>query len=169
MKSTWLGIACASVLLFGVQSGLAFAADMALKAAPAPDAPPTWTGCYIGPQIGYASGYQSVIDPAANLLVTTVAPIGGLLGGAIGCNYQFGKFLIGIEDDMSWTETTGTNSDIPPNYNPTFSHSVRVPWLDTVRGRAGIAIDRSLVYATGGLAFANIVDSAVGQGVPGVL
>jgi outer membrane immunogenic protein len=44
-----------------------------------------------------------------------------------------------------------------------------VPWLDTVRGRAGIAIDRSLVYATGGLAFADIVDSAVGQGVPGVL
>jgi hypothetical protein len=44
-----------------------------------------------------------------------VAPIGGLLGGAIGCIYQFGRFLIGIEDDMSWTETTGTNNDIPPN------------------------------------------------------
>jgi len=146
----------------------AFAADMAVKAPP-PAAPAawTWTGCYVGIEGGGVLSHDPVVaTTGANVgtTVTTISSSDGLVGGTIGCNYQFSLFVIGIEDDLSWTGLQGTASDQKP-FNTAFSHSVSATWLDTLRGRAGVVFGGGgFLYATGGAAFAGIQDSATGAG-----
>lgn len=135
MKKLLTGIAA---FLFAAGLGSAFAAD--LPPAPQVYAPPvvapiySWTGCYLGIEGGGAWGQSQ--DTAA------------------GCNYQLGHAVIGIEDDMSWTNISGTTNDIRP-FNLAARSSTNVTWLDTLRGRVGVAWDRFFFYGTGGVAFAN--------------
>ncbi len=169
MKKSLLGLATIGALI----AGPAMAADMPLKAPPAPVAPAfSWTGCYIGVEGGGAWGHESVVattgTPGAT--VTNINPSGGLIGGTIGCNYQFNNIVVGVEDDLSWDGLSGTGGDQAPFFNTTFSHSVKTTWLDTLRGRIGIVLPppSTLLYVTGGAAWTNIQDSAVGPGVPAV-
>jgi outer membrane immunogenic protein len=76
---------------------------------------------------------------------------GGLAGGTVGCNYQAGSWVFGVEDDLSWINKQGSAHDIPP-FNVNAVNSVQEKWLDTFRGRIGYTWDRTLIYATGGLA-----------------
>jgi outer membrane immunogenic protein len=145
------------------------AADISLPLKSPPPPPVwTWTGCYVGLQGGGAMGTDPVVANTGALVgrtVTTITPSNGLVGGTVGCNYQFSWFVIGAEDDLSWNGIQATSADRAP-FNTTFSHSVRGTWLDTLRGRVGIATwDNAFVYATGGAAFAGLQDSAIGPGV----
>jgi outer membrane immunogenic protein len=80
---------------------------------------------------------------------------GGLVGGTVGCNYQIGRhWVIGVEDDLSWTNKQGTANDIRP-FDTTGTSQTSERWLDTLRGRIGVAWDRALFYGTGGVAFAD--------------
>jgi outer membrane immunogenic protein len=132
-------------------AGQALAADLPPPVAPPPRAPATyvpvvpvfsWTGIYIGLNGGYNFG---TVSPTAGTGFNTD---GFLVGGTIGGNYQFGSFVIGIEGDGDYNSLSTT----PPGAAPgtTFSSD----WLATVRGRAGYAIDRLLIFGTGGAAFA---------------
>ena len=76
---------------------------------------------------------------------------GYLIGGTLGGNYQWGQFVLGIEGDGDWTNLTGTSTT-----NCGVGCTTQSDWLATVRGRAGYAFDRVLVYGTGGGAFANV-------------
>jgi outer membrane immunogenic protein len=124
-----------------VAGGQAIAADLPMAAPPTAPAyykaaplPFSWTGIYLGVNGGYNFG--------------TVAPTGGgnistngfLGGGTLGGNYQMGSFVIGLEGDG--------------DYNSTNNNGFKSDWLATVRGRAGWALDRVLLYGTGGAAFA---------------
>jgi len=146
----------------------ALAADMALKAPPPAAAPVmTWTGCYLGLEGGGQWGRQNVLASADGSTVTNINPHGGLFGGTIGCNYQTGSIVFGVENDLSWSGLRGTAFDLPP-FNTTFSHSVSTTWLDTLRARLGVAVGTGnawLLYVTGGAAFTNIKDSVVGGGL----
>src|SRR5262249_18396498 len=82
-------------------------------------------------------------------------PSGGLVGGTLGCNYQFSQFVVGVENDLSWTGFSATQADIAP-FNPAFSHSVRTTWLDTLRARAGFTVGAGVYYVTGGAGFTDI-------------
>jgi outer membrane immunogenic protein len=146
------------------------AADLPLPMKAPPPPPPawTWTGCYGGIEGGGTIGNDRVkanTGAFAGTTVTNLTPTGGLGGGTIGCNYQFARFVvIGIEDDISWNGLRGSFADQAP-FAATFSHSVSSNWLDTLRGRVGIATwDNALFYATGGVAFAGIQDSVTGPG-----
>jgi outer membrane immunogenic protein len=162
-----LAIGIAAVLaLIGPQ---ALAANMAVK-APSPAATPAlgWTGCYLGAEGGGVWGREAPVSTTAGTIgpeITSIRPNGGMFGGTVGCNYQAGTFVVGVEDDMSWAGLRGTGNDQPP-FAAGFTHSVRSPWLDTLRGRGrvGVAVDRALIYATGGAAFTRIEDSAAGGG-----
>ena len=164
-----LGVAIAA-LAAGVAS--ASAADLPARSytkAPPMVAAYTWTGCYVGVEGGgiWGRGNQFQNDPAASAIVVAaggaptlglpqtsgIHPNGGLAGGTVGCNYQFGgNWVIGLEGDVSWTNASGTSSGIAPFGVATpFQTSQR--WMDTVRGRIGYAWDRVLVYGTGGAAF----------------
>ena len=89
------------------------AADLGLYTAPPARVPVfTWAGCYIGGNVGWGSGRETVSIP--NLAETTGVPElagislpsatgdtkGVLGGGQVGWNYQFApNWVIGIEGD----------------------------------------------------------------------
>jgi outer membrane immunogenic protein len=160
-----LTTAIAAIALIGTP---AFAADMAVKAPPAAPgpAPISWTGCYLGIEGGGIFANETVVNTSSANFGDTVAnihPSGGLFGGTLGCNYQISYFVIGIENDISWTGLHGTGGDQPP-FNTTFTHSFSTNWLDTLRGRVGVTAGSALLYATGGAAFTRVNDSASGGG-----
>src|SRR5262245_29248897 len=89
-------------------AGTAMAADMPARAPAAPQiyrAPSpviyTWTGCYIGVQGGWTWG-NSRHDSAIGPITDSYNVEGGLAGGTLGCNYQAGLAVFGIEGDYSW-------------------------------------------------------------------
>jgi outer membrane immunogenic protein len=160
-------LVAATVALGTFTFSAANAGDLSLPLR-APPPPPTWTwtGCYVGIEGGGALVHDPVTantGPHSGATVATITASDGLVGGTVGCNYQFYRFfVIGIEDDLSWNRVQATAGDQKP-FATTFSQTVRGSWLDTLRGRAGIVTwDNALFYATGGAAFAGIQDSVSG-------
>jgi outer membrane immunogenic protein len=87
---------------------LVFAADMAVKAPPAPVMGlPSWTGFYLGINGGYGWGEDSDWTLGGNLLGTG-RTTGGLVGGQIGYNWQMGSLVFGIQGDGDWSRIKGT-------------------------------------------------------------
>ena len=143
----------------------ASAADMPVKAAPPPPVAPiyNWTGFYIGAHVGGAWTDTDWFYPcsATNLLIPSPCNLaqGGhsasswLAGGQVGFNYQVGRFVWGIEADFSATRMEGRNLDVAfPTQE--FLHS-RTDFIGTVAPRVGVAWDRVLLYAKGGVAWAH--------------
>lgn len=164
-------------------SAAAVAADLPSRkfAAPAPVAPAfTWTGFYIGANAGYAwnesrTRYSYLLaDPADlpefNALGLVPQSLGrnsdGFVGGGqIGYNYQMGQFVLGLEADLQYLDARQQSALVVvasdgAGSTGTFTTVARsrVDWLGTVRARAGFAIDRTLIYATGGLAYGRTTD-----------
>jgi len=163
-------------LVFGALIAPAVAADMPLKAPVYTKAPPpalvfSWTGFYVGGNIGGLWSNSNIIYTANPGFFTSAALIssdgsprlrstsftGGFQAGA---NWQTGALVIGLETDInaasvrnSAVVTRGAVPGLPSGY--TVSESVNSNWLFTLRPRAGVAFDRVLLYATGGLAVAN--------------
>jgi outer membrane immunogenic protein len=120
--------------------------------------PYNWTGCYLGAAGGGAWGtsrHDAVNDGTASGLTISgdFGVSGSIIGGTAGCNYQTGGVVFGIENDFSWSNLNGSAYDTPP-FDPNTVSATSQNWLDTLRGRAGIAWDRWLGYLTGGAAFA---------------
>lgn len=105
-----------------------------------------WTGIYAGVHLGY--GWGDVHRPGAG-----GGDADGVLGGAqLGASVQWGNFVAGIETDISGTGIQGTTST--PGGVTTMRSDL--DYFGTLRGRAGFAFDRFLVYGTGGLAYAGL-------------
>ncbi len=166
MKKLVLG----ATALIAVGVAPALAADLR---APYTKAPPiavapiySWTGCYVGIEGGGAWGRSRQTNLAGGIaadITNTFDLSGGLIGGTVGCNYQVSNFVFGVEGDGSWTNKRGSAPDIAP-FNTAFRSSTSERSLYTVRGRAGVAFDRILLYVTGGAAAADVGISAVGPG-----
>src|SRR5262249_61184853 len=77
---------------------------------------------------------------------------GELGGGEIGCNYQVGNWVWGVEVDGSWAAKDGQNNLIAP-FVGTFVDKISERWLATARGRLGYAVDKWMWYITGGAAW----------------
>src|SRR5262249_13529254 len=82
-------------------------------------------------------------------------------GGQIGCNYQFGQWVIGVEADGSGTNKEGQAQEVPlAPFIPGRSNWVsqtQERWLVTARGKLGWAAwDKSMAYVTGGRSRAKI-------------
>ena len=148
------------------------AADLAVKAPPAPVF--QWSGCYAGVNIGEgasASNFGSAVDAGSYLTAgdpATAAGSGGggknadgiLPGGQVGCNYQTGTFVFGLEGDVDYFRSNpvfNNNTNTLANGN-TFAigQSLTTNYLATIRPRIGIGADRNLAYITGGAAFTSI-------------
>src|SRR5262249_20888381 len=71
----------------------------------------------------------------------------------IGYNAQYGgRWLFGLEGDMSWTNADGSSANQPPFF-PTHSSETAEHWLSTARVRLGaVPADRWPAYVTGGVA-----------------
>jgi outer membrane immunogenic protein len=109
----------------------------------------SWTGIYMGINAGY--GTARLIESAssgADSLSASESGSGLIAGGQIGANYQSGVFVVGFEVDEQWSNQRST-------YN-LFGTTVtdKVVAFGTARVRGGIAMDRVLLYLTGGGAYA---------------
>lgn len=118
----------------------------------------------------FTPGFGEVRDGAvaAGYAETIGGNFAGILGGGqVGYNFQADRLLIGIEADLSYLDTEdkdrtafpggiGPNPNAPGNifFSPgTASTRQSLDYLGTVRLRLGYAMDRTLLYTTGGLAY----------------
>jgi outer membrane immunogenic protein len=131
---------------------VARAADMPAKApmyAPAPVA--DWTGVYLGIQ-GGAVRRDALAELGLFGFELDGSKTGGTAGAVLGYNWQHGSFVYGLEGDWSWI---GAKTGHLANLGQT-STSFDVNSISTIRGRAGLALDSTLFYLTGGAAFGHI-------------
>ncbi len=140
-------IAAVSVLAF---AGVSQSADIIVEADPvvqlqAPNF--SWTGMYAGIQGGY---FDTSVDSAPG------SQSSGNLGGYAGYNYQINnRFVLGVEGD--YNKAFGTYGGF----------GYELSSFGSLRGRAGYAMDRTMVFATGGLALMDY-ERSTGAGDPGL-
>ena len=144
----------AGTALLTVVSGSALAADMRPARAPvytkAPMMAPafSWTGCYVGANVGglwATKNWSGVASSSQDIS-------GGLGGGQVGCNYQVNTWVFGIQGDYDWTNVSGTAADAALLGNTDRS---TIKGLASVTGRVGYTWDRFLGYVKGGGAWEN--------------
>lgn len=184
MKKVAIGLLSVGALCVGLCQG-ASAADLGVLAAPPPPVVtvPTWTGFYVGGNVG--AGWAKNDTSVSGLLPTGLLPtasdeadrqaladleltgsippliagsipltsqtmtgfIGGLQGGY---NRQFGTFVVGVEADGDWGNVNGTAPCLV-----VVSCTAKISSLWDVGGRAGVVVDKALVYVKGGGAWAS--------------
>lgn len=110
-----------------------------------------WTGAYVGLHVG---GGRSSVDWTYTSNSSTADHNGaGVIGGVqAGYNYQVGQWVVGAEADISASGIEG-KTDCP---NAAWSCETSIDWLGTARLRLGYAVDRVLLYGTGGLAVGKV-------------
>jgi outer membrane immunogenic protein len=149
-------------------TGCAFAADLPQAAPPPPRAPVAylpappvynWGGIYYGVNAGGAWVSQSATT-MTNLAgavepTTSISSTGFAGGGQLGANFQANELVFGIEADADYLSNKTTNlgtTTLAGAVVGTSQFAYKLDFLSTVRGRVGYAADRTLFYATGGLA-----------------
>lgn len=97
-----------------------------------------WSGFYIGV---HAGGTWSDLDDASTKAAW---------GGRVGYGLQFGMAVIGVEADATWggSQTSGVLS-------PYLYWDNQMSWNASLRGRAGLAFDKLLVFGTLGVSYLN--------------
>jgi outer membrane immunogenic protein len=152
------------------------AADLPRKApmmAPAALPVLSWTGCYVGGNVGGGWGKNDVTQTASapglgtlsagfsGRATTGVDTSGAVFGGQIGCDYQFAnQFVIGIQGMLDGSTVKGSEFDafaaLLPGA-PVGTIDVKTKWFGSVTGRLGYAFlsqNEALIYIKGGGAWA---------------
>jgi outer membrane immunogenic protein len=113
-----------------------------VEAAPANN----WTGFYLGALGGF--GWGTADTDAVGEIDADGFDIGGYAGGA----WQWGNFVVGAEGDVlfPWRDGSGGGISVDQGLN------------GSLRARAGIALDRFLLYGTGGAALTDLELSSGG-------
>ena len=149
----FLGLLAATIV--GAIATPAFAADIGeaeplpapavVEAAPAND----WTGFYLGALAGWSWG-----NADTDAAVGEIEADGWDAGVYAGANWQFGSLVIGAEADALFSGVEGDEGafDVEQGVN------------GSLRARAGIALDRFLLYGTGGAALTDLeISNAAGD------
>ncbi len=142
----------------------ALAADLPARSAPADPGPAyvspvpffTWTGFYAGANAGIDIGN---FNGSAGKLWG--GAVGGLFGITGGYNFQYNQLVFGVEGDF----------DLDTVRNPKNLGGGSVGFGKqtndlTLRARAGVAIERSLLYVTGGYAGGDVSGSLLDTTLP---
>lgn len=153
-------------------TGAASAADLPSRAPPPVYVPPapifTWSGLYAGLQVGYGwakensvifnpGGDLGGVAPAANVPYS-LNPSGVIGGAHVGYNVQVNQWVIGVEGNVDGTSLSQTKIVGDGSIFYTGQVKTTTPLQGSIRGRLGVAWDRWLVYATGGVAFAGVTN-----------
>ncbi|CAN7598981.1 outer membrane protein [Pararhizobium sp. LjRoot238] len=92
-----------------------------------------WSGFYLGAQGGYSWNQATILGSDQDI-------DSGSFGAHAGYNFQYGNIVYGIENDF--------------NYNFEDGGEANLEWDASGRGRVGYAWDRTLFFATAGIAAA---------------
>lgn len=178
MKRYLLGTAALSALCLSLP---AFAADLPARVTKAPPALVSpaynWSGFYVGVHAGYTFGEDENISTTGQAAANIANVAGGarpalvrldregfIGGGQMGYNWQVGpNWVFGLEADISYVDVrrdvTVVTAPLAGGGSLNNTFRTHMDYLGTVRGRVGYAWDRTLLYATGGLAYADIENS----------
>jgi outer membrane immunogenic protein len=164
-KAMYRKFLLASVGAIALTGSAALAADLPSRAPPPVYLPPapifTWTGIYVGGQIGYAwtsgnnnfTGFDPFFAGGTFLTTSLGGTPSGVIGGAhVGYNYQINQWVLGIEGSVDGTSLSNTAVAAFPDGTTLSAHST-ADIQGSIRGRLGVAWDRALIYGTGGVAF----------------
>jgi outer membrane immunogenic protein len=154
----------------------ALAADFAVRAAPA--AAPivaSWSGLYIGGNIGYGVGHNPTsLDnfqglPPVNVGAFTLSPAGIIGGSQIGSRWQFAPaWVVGVEADIQASGQKDKACLGQPLCDIDASGRIvpsslrleqKIDWFGTARATVGWANDGYLWYLTGGYAYGKVSSS----------
>jgi outer membrane immunogenic protein len=151
-------------------AGPAIAADLPMKSEVPYVAPRfSWTSCYVGAHLGGGRAAKDMTDPVqlvqdsflgagstTGITTASTTPTGVVIGGQIGCDYEFASNLvIGIEGSASGSTMRGSTNVGLPLGNPDVGLvQANTDFLASVTGRVGYAFDTVLLYAKGGFAVA---------------
>jgi outer membrane immunogenic protein len=145
-------------------------------------APFSWTGFYIGANVGWErkhmvgsdydlvnSGFGNQITDGVSSAAPTSQSFQGVLGGGqIGYNHQFGRAVIGTELSASWNDVSGSGDCFGQGFvgtaprgqfeqiTSTRNCSERQKWSVNWLNKVGITTGRLLVYLSGGVALTEI-------------
>jgi outer membrane immunogenic protein len=139
-----------------VMTAAASAADLPMKAPMmAPAAVWSWTGWYVGGNIGGGAASTAFGDPC--FYCSAGNPTNGFFTGGLqaGYNYQFGNGLLGIEADVNGN-TINNKFIMGGDDSNAMRTGLKVDWSGTIRARGGIVMNNTLLYVTGGAAWANV-------------
>jgi len=158
-------IALAALGVALVSPSAAFGADLGPPPRPgaAPPPPPiyqpvfSWSGLYVGAQIGYGWGDTDATSFAGPTETYSYDTDGWLGGVHAGFNWQANALVIGLETDIELADVSGSGIGSLGS-----RHSTAIDWLGSLRGRIGLAAGRTLFYATGGLAYGDVSVSGPG-------
>jgi opacity protein-like surface antigen len=120
------------------------------------DFPVSWTGWYVGAIGGAEYGRSSMVFPGVSS--ADMRPAGFLGGGTVGYNFQAGKWVYGLEGDISWTNANGSTQCAPLAADQVLFHTTchdELNWIATATARLGYAwAPRTLLYVKAGGAWA---------------
>jgi outer membrane immunogenic protein len=112
----------------------------------------SWTGFYVGANVGYGWGeadHQAGTNSGTGINDFDID--GAFAGGQIGYNWQFNQIVLGAEADIQWS---GIDGDCGPGEcGVPQSTEHEIDWFGTLRGRLGYAAGEWMPYVTGGYAF----------------
>ncbi|MBB4201053.1 hypothetical protein CCR94_11350 [Rhodoblastus sphagnicola] len=125
----------------------------------------SWSGIYVGGNVGLSGGdfrYPAVVSSTGGAILGEGAArlnsSGVLGGGQVGVNFQLrGPIVVGLEADIQGASVTGEVGVDSSLGGTTLSGKAgsRIDFLGTARARVGaVILDRGLLYATGGFAYA---------------
>jgi outer membrane immunogenic protein len=152
--------------------GSALAADLGVKAPLSGPVPAfSWSSCYFGLHVGRGFASKDITDlvrlaqdsilgagTTAGTTTAHVSPTGAVIGGQLGCDYQFApNWVVGIEGAASGaTMKASTSVGLPAGLpGDQALVSSRTDFLPSVTGRLGYAIDHTLFYTKAGVAWAS--------------
>ncbi|MFZ0528213.1 MAG: outer membrane beta-barrel protein [Xanthobacteraceae bacterium] len=150
MKKVLLAATATATLL----GGPAFAADMAVKAAPMAAPAFSWTGFYIGGNVGFGRSSTTFTDEAPGLLTFSGTARNDTFvgGGQIGYNWQFNpNWVVGVEATVNGGKFDQT-AVVVDSFGITRNQVSSVKTIWDVAGRFGYANNNWLFYGKGGYA-----------------
>jgi opacity protein-like surface antigen len=160
MKSFVFGFAGAALL---VAVDIASAADMIVKARHAAKHDPCgvarFSGAYVGGNAG-AVAYTAIrhdVDRYSGAPADFSAnTFGATAGIQAGYDWQSCNKVFGLVADWNWADTQTATQSLSIDPSIGLSVQSRMDWFSTLRARAGLAVNDTLFYVTGGVAAAKI-------------
>lgn len=114
-----------------------------------------WNGIYLGAFLG-AGNAQTVVtgnrftwDSGSSVNIVNHDYSGNTYGGLLGINFQEGNFVTGLELELA---STSFDSHLVFNSDNDIDN-VDLNWYGVAAGRIGIAVQKTFLYAKGGIAF----------------
>lgn len=116
---------------------------------------PTWTGFYLGADVGGAWGNAVLKDTNGGVAPGPFpfSPSGVFGGGTAGYNLQAGHFVFGVETDVGYMDLSGSTTIGSAHAGSHQNVTLDGGAYGDLTGRIGYSLGQTLVYAKGGFAF----------------